>query len=171
MSRFVVKIKKSTRLDLQAVSLTIGTHSSCDLVLADPVAAQRHCRIAFRGDRYRIEDLGTSTGTFVNGLPAGESSLSDGDEIVVGVSRLTTSIVEEGPTLTLQLQPNSFHFVKSRSGEYHSDPDRWVRTEVACGVHRHAVLATDRTCRIDQHHRGCPFLTFLEVRPGTAKPG
>jgi hypothetical protein len=136
MSRFVVKIKKATRLDLQAVSLTIGTHSSCDLVLADPVAAQRHCRIAFRGDRYRIEDLGTSTGTFVNGLPAGESSLSDGDEIVVGVSRLTTSIVEEGPTLTLQLQPNSFHFVKSRSGEYHSDPDRWVRTEVGLGRFR-----------------------------------
>lgn len=72
---------------------TIGRsrHVDNDLVLdTDGQASKRHARIEREADgRATLFDLATTNGTLVNGKPVmGNVSISDGDEIVIGQSRL-----------------------------------------------------------------------------------
>jgi FHA domain/Outer membrane cytochrome MtrC/MtrF-like, domains II/IV len=130
--------------------LVIGARSGCDLVLRDPVIADRHCAVVFDGT-FRIRDLDSVTGTYVDGAPAEEKArLEEGNEIVLGLTRLTCRFREgqDVPTLVLELERNAFHFARSRKGAFDNDPDRWVRTEVDLGrfprlrmVNRLAIVA------------------------------
>jgi hypothetical protein len=139
---FVVKAGRATRLDVVAGAITIGTRVGCDLVLKDPVAAAAHCRVRCAGESFTLEDLGSATGTFVNGIPArGATALGDGDEVVLGVTRLTASLGRNNgrPSLTFELKANGFWYVPSGkaapqdAGKFRTDPDRWVYTEVGLG--------------------------------------
>lgn len=72
---------------------TIGRsrHAENDLVLdTDGQASKRHARVEREADnRATLFDLATTNGTFVNGRPVnGNVSISDGDEIVIGQTRL-----------------------------------------------------------------------------------
>jgi len=64
----------------------IGRHSSCEFVLRKDDVSRRHAEVFFeRG--FRLRDLGSTNGTFLNGQPVGESSpLSAGDKIEIGSS-------------------------------------------------------------------------------------
>jgi pSer/pThr/pTyr-binding forkhead associated (FHA) protein len=73
--------------------VTIGRsrHVGNDLVLdTDGQASKRHARIEREADgRATLFDLATTNGTFVNGKPVvGNVSISDGDEIAIGQTRL-----------------------------------------------------------------------------------
>ena len=48
-------------------SVVIGRHPECDVVLRDGSVSGRHARIALTRDGFRVEDLGSTNGTFVNG--------------------------------------------------------------------------------------------------------
>jgi hypothetical protein len=67
---------------------TIGRASENLVVVADPVVSSRHAAISARGDRWWVEDLGSTNGTQVNDqwvsapVPVGV-----GDEIQVGPAR------------------------------------------------------------------------------------
>jgi adenylate cyclase len=65
--------------------LTIGRSSSCDLVVDGPEASRNHAEVRLLAGRYRISDLGSSNGTWLNGrrltVPR---DLENGDEIQVG---------------------------------------------------------------------------------------
>ena len=60
----------------------IGRDSFCDIVLVKKSVSRKHTRVYFDGKNYRVEDLGSSHGTFLNGvlikLP---TVLNDGDQI------------------------------------------------------------------------------------------
>jgi hypothetical protein len=63
----------------------IGRLASCDLVLDQPAISRRHAAIYQRDGSWFIADAGSSTGTFVNLMPAVEPArLVDGDEIRLG---------------------------------------------------------------------------------------
>jgi hypothetical protein len=100
-------------------------------VLADPIAAPWHCAFAWQDGTFVVRDLGTDLGTYKNGeRVAGMVQLADGDEVVVGCTRLRVMIKPGGePTLELQLVPRDLAFAPSRAGEFHSDPDLWARGE------------------------------------------
>lgn len=61
-----------------------------DILLDDPCASRVHARIAWdsRHGAFRLEDAGSANGTFVNGLEAPGTSLSDQDVIRIGDSLL-----------------------------------------------------------------------------------
>ena len=67
-----------------------GVFPDVDLDSDDPEAkvSRRHARISLREGQYRIEDLGSTNGTFVNRghrlAPGDRQPLKDGDEIIVG---------------------------------------------------------------------------------------
>jgi hypothetical protein len=67
-----------------------GVFPDVDLDSDDPEAkvSRRHARISLREDKYVIEDLGSTNGTFVNRghrlTPGERQPLKDGDEIIVG---------------------------------------------------------------------------------------
>ena len=67
----------------------LGRHPDCDLVLDDDSVSRRHASISREGDRWLIVDLGSRNGTHVNGWRVAEAHVLDGDELVLGRTRLT----------------------------------------------------------------------------------
>jgi serine/threonine-protein kinase len=70
-------------LDREGVYL-VGRHKSAHLLLQDPLVSSHHCYIELLPGRCRLRDLNSKNGTSVNGMPARERTLSDGDRITLG---------------------------------------------------------------------------------------
>jgi CRP-like cAMP-binding protein len=70
--------------------LMIGRDAACQLVLEDDLVSPRHCRVyrGTTGPRFWIEDLGSESGTRVNGGVVTRAVLREGDRIEVGGARL-----------------------------------------------------------------------------------
>jgi hypothetical protein len=62
----------------------IGRRQDCDLMIPLGEVSRKHCRIIRDGDDLRLEDLGSSNGTFYNGKRVQETLLHAGDTIQVG---------------------------------------------------------------------------------------
>ena len=62
----------------------IGRREDCDLRIPLGEVSRKHCRIVRDGDSLKLEDLGSSNGTFLNGQRVQEAILSPGDTIQVG---------------------------------------------------------------------------------------
>ena len=132
----VFRIQGKTAATVTAERLTIGTRSTCDIALNDPVAAEQHCELIFDSGRFLIEDGRNGTGTWVDGLAVtGAEPLPARSSIVIGVSRLRVTLDEgaERPTLIVQVEEASFHFKQKDKKEFKRDPDQWVYSEVGFG--------------------------------------
>jgi hypothetical protein len=76
-----------------------GIFPDVDLDMYDPEAkvSRRHARIIRENNRYAVEDLGSTNGTFINRgrrlIPGNRQQLNDGDEIIVGKTFLRFHIV------------------------------------------------------------------------------
>lgn len=78
-----------TQIRIERDELVIGRGSRLDGIdfsLADENASRRHARIRRVDDHFVIEDLGSSNGTFVDGIPVQWALIHDGDKIRVGRS-------------------------------------------------------------------------------------
>ena len=62
----------------------IGRREDCDLRIPVGDVSRKHCRFIREGDSLRLEDLGSSNGTFVNGERIQEAAVNAGDYIQVG---------------------------------------------------------------------------------------
>lgn len=78
-------------LPLKAHRVTIGRADDNDLILAqDATVSRHHAVLEFVNDQWRIRDLGSSNGTFVNGNKvSGTATVNDGDRLIVGSSALS----------------------------------------------------------------------------------
>ncbi len=68
-------------------SWIIGRATDCDLVVAEPTVSGHHCRLTREGSQYRVEDLHSPNGIYVNGtrVPAGRAILIPrGAQITLG---------------------------------------------------------------------------------------
>lgn len=69
---------------------SIGSSYKCDIALVkDQYLAPQHCVVEISGGGYTIRDLGTQTGTAVNGRPVQRQNLRNGDSIQIGQTTLT----------------------------------------------------------------------------------
>jgi len=129
------KKKLTAPVAISGKELTIGTRSSCGLVLDDPVAAERHCAISFEGGNFVLRDLDNATGTYINGVRLGRpTALDNGDRIALGVTILELSIDRAaGGTLVVGVREGAFFHTIKKRGEFQSDADEWVRSEVTFG--------------------------------------
>jgi transcriptional regulator with GAF, ATPase, and Fis domain len=66
------------------VPLTIGRDGASTISVEDDAVAPRHCQIHAINGGFQLTDLGSASGTFVNGIPIRERTLSPGDHIGVG---------------------------------------------------------------------------------------
>lgn len=69
--------------------MTIGRNPECQVPLTDPYASSYHARIFFQDGGIFIEDLGSTNGTFVNGIRVSDPlALEDGAQIQIGQTTL-----------------------------------------------------------------------------------
>jgi DNA-binding NtrC family response regulator len=66
--------------------LIIGKGRSCGIRLDDPLVSTRHCGLCHEGEHPILWDMGSATGTFINGFRFGGQLLVHGDRIRVGCS-------------------------------------------------------------------------------------
>ncbi len=73
------------RFPLGLASITLGRESQCSLTIFDGSVSRMHAVIEPRSDgSYRLSDLNSRNGTFVNGVRVSEAELSDGDYVQLG---------------------------------------------------------------------------------------
>jgi Nif-specific regulatory protein len=66
--------------------VAMGRESSNALCIDDPSVSRRHCLIKKEGEQFKIRDLDSRNGTFVNTVPITERILGHGDRIKIGDS-------------------------------------------------------------------------------------
>ena len=82
------------------VPLVLGRALSSDLPVLDPTVSRRHAELQVEGESVSLRDLGSSNGTFVNGIgiPRDQTMrLTPGDRIVFG--RVLFELRELSPVL------------------------------------------------------------------------
>ena len=75
----------------------IGRREDCDLRIPLGEVSRKHCRLIRDGDTLKLEDLGSSNGTFLNGSRVQEALLSPGDTIQVGPVVFVVQVDGEPP--------------------------------------------------------------------------
>ena len=81
---------------LDRAKVVLGRGPGVDLPFDDDEMSSQHAAIEFCGEAYRICDLGSTNGTFVNGKPVQARELASGDRIGVG-GHLLQLRLEERP--------------------------------------------------------------------------
>lgn len=85
--------------EIDGESLFVGRSTHCDITIADRFLSRRHARIFNTGEGWRIEDLGSRNGTYVNGRQVGEpAAIQAGDVIALSASLIKVESVPDANT-------------------------------------------------------------------------
>lgn len=76
--------------------MVIGRDDKCDISIGDPRVSRSHALLRKENDRYILEDVGSKTGTLVNGKKINRYVLNNGDEIRMGITRMRFRIRNAG---------------------------------------------------------------------------
>jgi len=98
--------------------MVIGRRQDCDLMIPLGEISRKHCRIIRDGDALRLEDLGSSNGTFHNGRRIQEAVLEPGDTVQVGPVSFVVQI--DGVPAEDEIQP---HTKSAGAGEFDEDEE------------------------------------------------
>src|ERR1700693_1713004 len=77
---------KGRLVPLGALEVSVGRDQANVIAIDDLAASRRHCVIGLSGERFRLTDLESRNGTFVNGVPVRQRLLEHNDQIRVGGS-------------------------------------------------------------------------------------
>jgi predicted component of type VI protein secretion system len=70
----------------------IGRREDCDLRIPLTEVSRKHCRVIRSEDSIRLEDLGSSNGTYHNGARIQETSVQPGDQVQIGPVIFTVQV-------------------------------------------------------------------------------
>ena len=122
-------------LSFEGTMIVIGGRNDADVVIRDVMVADRHCVISYEGG-FVLRDAGSVVGTWVRGEPAAPAAtLCDGDEVVVGSTRIAASVREDDglAVLTLRTDIQAFWWKRPGKGAFGNDPDRLALSESRFG--------------------------------------
>jgi len=133
-----------TRTVLSDIPIEIGRGSNSGLVLDADSVSRRHAKIEPIGAGHRLTDLGSTNGTYVNGLRVKEHLLKDGDRIQIGKALL--KYIAGG----------------NIEAAYHEEVQRLMRFDALTGVHNKRHF--DENLRIVLGHGQAPVsLIVLDI--------
>ena len=101
-----IKIEKTAQLEIHGIEsdpmikelgkkdFIIGRSSDCDLPIPVDDVSRQHAKIFFRNEEYYIEDLGSTNGSYVNGITVAKCVLRNNDQIEIGDVRMIFVEVE-----------------------------------------------------------------------------
>ena len=82
-------VEQGASYQLTCDEILIGRHASADIRLADMSVSRYHAMLGVSDGVWTITDLGSTSGTFVNGVPVKKKILHANDVIIIGSRRLT----------------------------------------------------------------------------------
>jgi Protein of unknown function (DUF3662)/FHA domain len=82
-------VGEGKRIVLSGNRVLLGRSRECDFMLDDPNVSRHHAELRREGDAWVVADLGSTNGVKVNGSRVNEAELGPGDEITLGLARLT----------------------------------------------------------------------------------
>ena len=84
--------------------MIVGRSEHCDLPLSDTDASREHIEVSSTLEGCYVKDLGSKNGIIVNGKPATQRMLSDGDHLVVGNTELVYVDAADARLKALEMQ-------------------------------------------------------------------
>ncbi|MDH4168889.1 MAG: FHA domain-containing protein [Acidimicrobiia bacterium] len=80
--------KAGSRYALDSELVTAGRHPDSDIFLDDVTVSRRHAELTHADGVYRVRDVGSLNGTYLNRERIDEAPLADGDELQIGKFKL-----------------------------------------------------------------------------------
>ncbi len=95
-----------TEFPLEKNELFLGRDLTSDLVINDPEVSRRHLRLVLDGSTYRLEDLGSTNGTFIHGQRlVAPALLKPGEVVTLGEKIvLRYEVISTDPNATVVVQ-------------------------------------------------------------------
>lgn len=89
---------RPTSIELSRNVQTIGRSASNDIVLPDPSVSKHHAQVVQEEDGWRLMDLESTNGTFVNGERVEAQRLAPGDTVLLGVYTFVFELLDRPPS-------------------------------------------------------------------------
>jgi transcriptional regulator with GAF, ATPase, and Fis domain len=140
-------------IPLASLELAVGRERTNTLAIDDPVISRRHCVLSGTNGTWRLRDLNSMNGTYVNGLPVQERELEDGDQIQVGRSLFAFSSHE-------QVRETVRDAVEFDQGPFHSGATMMVRV-AGESPHRHTAKLLEGLPQVWRNARNLEILLKL----------
>jgi pSer/pThr/pTyr-binding forkhead associated (FHA) protein len=76
--------EEKRRIKLGEEAVIIGRTSDCDIQILTDNVSRKHARISYLNEEYKIEDLGSTNGIYVNGVKVEKCILRKHDVLEIG---------------------------------------------------------------------------------------
>ena len=157
---------RKKKLTLKRDFIFIGRGEGSHLRIKDPKASDRHCQILRVEDGWRVLDLGSEGGTFVNGERVEQKGLSEGDVIRVGDTEFTVHEVGAPAAAAAPEEAEARPVVVSHPG----GAGRVARRRTGSRGGRREPLRIKKEFA-EASERGGERLVRKKLRKGTGMPG
>jgi hypothetical protein len=84
-----LKADDGSIIQLNRMSMRVGRHPECDIVIPTPGTSRQHAEFEFRDGAWVVNDLNSGNGTFVNNVRVRTQPLAPGDEVRIDQTRFT----------------------------------------------------------------------------------
>ena len=81
---FLTGSSSGQKIRMSGSEMPLGRSPHTDVIIEDPYVSRKHVTISKRGDDLYLTDLGSTSGSFVDGIAVQSSVLLEGSEIVLG---------------------------------------------------------------------------------------